>query len=189
MVSTIMEENNELETRLVEREEAIEIENEKSLVRRSWEESRLIWRTAFPAVLFRLSVFGVQVVTQSFIGHISQVELAAYSLVQSISVKFANGVLVRVAIGTGSQTKVAYVNIISYYLIGIPIGCVLAYVADYGITGIWIGLICGIVTQGIFLAYVTLRIDWTIEIDRATQRLNRYNLDRDQKGNANSSAS
>ena len=38
--------------------------------------------------------------------------------------------LTGVAVGAGWQGIVAYVNIASYYLIGIPIGVVLGYVAN-----------------------------------------------------------
>lgn len=35
-----------------------------------------------------------------------------------------------VAVGAGWQSIVAYVNIASYYIVGIPIGAVLGYVVD-----------------------------------------------------------
>ena len=37
-------------------------------------------------------------------------------------------ILTGVAVGAGWQSIVAYVNIASYYLIGIPIGAVLGYI-------------------------------------------------------------
>lgn len=39
-------------------------------------------------------------------------------------------VLTGVAVGAGWQSIVAYVNIASYYLVGIPIGAVLGYIID-----------------------------------------------------------
>lgn len=33
------------------------------------------------------------------------------------------------AVGSGRQSTVAYVNIVSYYVIGVPLGVLLAYVA------------------------------------------------------------
>lgn len=38
-----------------------------------------------------------------------------------------------VAIGGGWQGAVAYVNLACYYLIGLPLGYVLGYLADYGV--------------------------------------------------------
>ncbi|GKU98666.1 hypothetical protein SLE2022_056070 [Rubroshorea leprosula] len=77
-------------------EERLLPERKESLRVRVWEESKKIWRVAFPAMLARVSGFGMFVVTQAFIGHISEVELAAYALIQIITVRFANGILVRI---------------------------------------------------------------------------------------------
>lgn len=38
-----------------------------------------------------------------------------------------------VAIGAGFQSVVAYINLGSYYVVGVPVGCVLGYVANLGI--------------------------------------------------------
>ncbi|KAL8137254.1 hypothetical protein V2J09_003255 [Rumex salicifolius] len=94
---------NETERRLLESEAE---KDDPSLLSRIWAENKLVYRTAFPAILFRLSIFAVYPVTQAFIGHISQVELAAYALVQTIVIRFASGV----AVGTGLQAKAAVVN-------------------------------------------------------------------------------
>ena len=64
------------------------------LKRRIWVESKKIWRVTFPGILARVTSFGLIVVTQSFIGHISELELAAYALVQTLIVRFVNGILV-----------------------------------------------------------------------------------------------
>lgn len=61
---------------------------------RVYVESKKIWRVAFPSVVSRVSSFGTIVVTQSFIGHISSVDLAGYALVQTLLVRFVNGILV-----------------------------------------------------------------------------------------------
>lgn len=61
---------------------------------RVYEESKKIWRVALPSIISRVSSFGTIVVTQSFIGHISSVDLAGYALVQTLGIRFVNGVLV-----------------------------------------------------------------------------------------------
>lgn len=61
---------------------------------RIYEESKKIWRIATPGVIARVSSFGTIVVTQAFFGHISAVDLAGFALVQSLSVRLVNGVLV-----------------------------------------------------------------------------------------------
>lgn len=62
-----------------------------------WLETKKLWRIAFPAMLTKLTSFGMFVVTQAFIGHLSNVELAAYSLIQIITVRFAYGILVNIS--------------------------------------------------------------------------------------------
>lgn len=61
---------------------------------RVYEESKKIWRIAIPGILSRLASFGSIVATQSFIGHVSELDLAAYALVQTLVVRFVNGILV-----------------------------------------------------------------------------------------------
>lgn len=62
--------------------------------RKVFDESHKIWRVALPGVLARVASFGTIIVTQSFIGHQSSVALAGYALVQTLTVRFANGILV-----------------------------------------------------------------------------------------------
>lgn len=38
-----------------------------------------------------------------------------------------------VAIGSGWQAVVAYVNLVTYYVIGLPIGCVLGFKTSLGV--------------------------------------------------------
>lgn len=61
-----------------------------------WEESKQLWKIAFPAIVSRVALFGIYVVTQAFIGHIGKLELAAYAIVQIMAIRFAHGILVRI---------------------------------------------------------------------------------------------
>ena len=70
-----------------------EIEN-LSLVKRVWEESKVMWIVAAPAIFTRFTTFGISVISQAFIGHIGSKELAAYALVFTVIIRFANGILV-----------------------------------------------------------------------------------------------
>ncbi|KAJ0439217.1 hypothetical protein HanHA300_Chr16g0622791 [Helianthus annuus] len=78
-----------MQARLLPREE-----EEGELTQRIWDESKRIWRVALPGIISRVSTFGTIVVTQSFIGHINDIDLAGYALVQTLSVRFINGILV-----------------------------------------------------------------------------------------------
>ena len=61
---------------------------------RIWTESKMIWKIAFPAMVARVTSFGMIVVTQAFLGHTGKLELAAFALLQSFIVRFINGILV-----------------------------------------------------------------------------------------------
>ncbi|GFQ08682.1 protein transparent testa 12 [Phtheirospermum japonicum] len=83
-------------------------------------------------------------------------------------------VLSGVANGAGRQGIVAYVNLGSYYLIGIPLGVILGYVIKLQVQGVWIGMIFGTVVQTTILVIMTYRTDWDKEVSLAHKRINRW---------------
>ncbi|KAJ6379784.1 hypothetical protein OIU76_016437 [Salix suchowensis] len=83
-------------------------------------------------------------------------------------------VLSGVAIGAGVQSMVAFVNLGSYYVIGLPVGILLGYVAHLQVTGLWVGLLSGVVVQTLLLSYLTWRIDWEEQVNKASERLGRF---------------
>ncbi|XP_076925735.1 protein DETOXIFICATION 24-like [Bidens hawaiensis] len=89
--------DNGVETKLLRHEE----EQEGALQKRVWDESKKIWRVALPGIIARVSSFGTIVVTQSFVGHVSNIDLAGYALVQTLTVRFINGTL----LGMSSATE------------------------------------------------------------------------------------
>ncbi|XP_072960843.1 protein DETOXIFICATION 20-like isoform X2 [Typha angustifolia] len=92
-------------------------------------------------------------------------------------------VLSGVAVGAGWQSLVAYVNIASYYLIGVPLGIVLGYLIDYQVKGIWIGMIVGTLIQTVVLTLITWRMDWNKQVEMAQERVNRWFLPETEKSN------
>ncbi|XP_068663421.1 protein DETOXIFICATION 20-like [Aristolochia californica] len=91
-------------------------------------------------------------------------------------------VLSGVALGAGWQHIVAYVNIGSYYILGIPLGIVLGYVANLSIRGIWIGMICGIAIQTLVLIIITSKTDWNKQVEQASHRVKKWVVAKDEKG-------
>ncbi|RCV42037.1 hypothetical protein SETIT_9G183000v2 [Setaria italica] len=83
-------------------------------------------------------------------------------------------VLSGVAVGCGWQQFVAYVNIGCYYVVGVPLGALLGFVFKLGVKGIWGGMIGGTVMQTAILLWVTLRTDWSKEVEEAQKRLNKW---------------
>ncbi|KAG5566486.1 hypothetical protein RHGRI_002144 [Rhododendron griersonianum] len=80
---------------------------------------------------------------------------------------FLNGIqpiLSGVAIGSGWQAVVAYVNLTTYYVIGLPIGCVLGFKTDLGAAGLWWGMIIGVLLQTATLIFITARTNWNSEV-------------------------
>ncbi|KAH8493296.1 hypothetical protein Peur_061888 [Populus x canadensis] len=92
----------------------------------------------------------------------------------SILLNGVQPVLSGVAVGCGWQAFVAYVNVGCYYFIGIPLGCVIGFKFDFGVKGIWSGMIGGTLIQTIILLWVTFRTDWNKEVEKATNRLNTW---------------
>ncbi|KAF8395555.1 hypothetical protein HHK36_019503 [Tetracentron sinense] len=73
-------------------------------------------------------------------------------------------VLSGVAVGAGWQSIVAYVNIICYYLVGLPLGILLGYVGKLGVKGIWMGMIGGTLVQTLILLGFTYKTDWDKQV-------------------------
>jgi len=78
-------------------------EEESSLVNKVWEESKLMWTVAAPAIFTRFSSFGVTIISQAYVGHIGSRELAAFALVFTVLIRFANGILVRFLVKSSSN--------------------------------------------------------------------------------------
>ncbi|KAI4347230.1 hypothetical protein L6164_008059 [Bauhinia variegata] len=80
-------------------------------------------------------------------------------------------VLSGTARGCGWQKIGAYVNLGSYYLVGIPSAVLLAFVLHVGGKGLWLGIICALVVQVASLLTITIRTDWEKEAKKATERV------------------
>ncbi|XP_028792994.1 protein DETOXIFICATION 18 [Neltuma alba] len=68
-------------------------------------------------------------------------------LVTSILLDTAQCVLSGVARGCGWQHLAVYVNLGTFYFIGLPISCILGFMTSLTVKGLWIGVICGLVCQ------------------------------------------
>ncbi|CAA3023122.1 DETOXIFICATION 24-like [Olea europaea subsp. europaea] len=81
-----------------------------------------------------------------------------------------------VAIGAGLQTTVAIINIVCFYIIGIPVGALLGYVTHLQVKGIWIGMLCGVVAETLALSFMIWRTNWDHEVAKASARLKTWYL-------------
>ncbi|XP_008226599.1 PREDICTED: protein DETOXIFICATION 18 [Prunus mume] len=83
-------------------------------------------------------------------------------LVISIIVDSVQGVLSGVARGCGWQHLTVYVNIVTFYLIGMTISSLLGFKLKLHAKGLWIGLICGLSCQAATVLYITQSKKWTV---------------------------
>lgn len=74
--------------------------------------------------------------------------------------------------GLGQQRLVFYLNIVGFWLLGVPMGTTLTFVADIGVKGLWYGMSIGIYSSAcIGLYLLRCRTDWTLEAKRAHSRM------------------
>ncbi|KAK4599187.1 hypothetical protein RGQ29_009301 [Quercus rubra] len=84
-------------------------------------------------------------------------------------------ILSGVAVGSGWQAWVAFINLGCYYVVGLPLGLIMGLVFDLGVMGIWGGMILGgTAIQTVILAIITARCDWEKEAEKASIRVNKW---------------
>ncbi|KAH7849238.1 hypothetical protein Vadar_015036 [Vaccinium darrowii] len=105
---------------------------------------------------------------------IEAVDKLSYFLALTILFNSVQPVLSGVAVGSGWQSWVAYINIGCYYFIGIPIGLLLGRVFDFGVKGIWGGMIFGTATQTAILTVITILCDWEKEAQKAVKHVENW---------------
>ncbi|CAN6821515.1 unnamed protein product [Brassica oleracea var. botrytis] len=82
---------------------------------------------------------------------------------------------VGVAVGSGWQSYVAYINLGCYYCIGVPLGFLMGWIFKFGVMGIWAGMMFGgTLVQTMILCFITMRCDWEKEAQIAIVRVNKW---------------
>ncbi|KAL4332294.1 hypothetical protein GQ457_07G014540 [Hibiscus cannabinus] len=98
--------------------------------------------------------------------------LLCISLVtDSIQVVLSAGV----AKGCGWQYIGAYVNVGAFYVMGLPVGIVLGFVAHLKGRGLWLGIVAGSILQTILLSLVAIFTDWEKQVAKAKERISMGN--------------
>lgn len=84
-------------------------------------------------------------------------------------------ILSGVAVGSGWQSYVAYINLGCYYVIGVPLGFLMGWFFNLGVMGIWAGMIFGgTATQTLILSVITIRCDWDKEAEKAKLHITKW---------------
>lgn len=56
--------------------------------------------------------------------------------------------------GAGNTHAGLYVQLLGYWLIGLPVGCYLGFRLHHGAVGLWLGLCAGLIVAGVLLTTV-----------------------------------
>ncbi|RZC23320.1 Protein DETOXIFICATION 27 [Glycine soja] len=116
-------------------------------------------------------------------GYIFSISKAVLDEVNNLSLLLAFTILLNsvqpvlsgVAVGSGWQSYVAYINLDCYYIIGVPLGFLMGWFFNQGVVGIWAGMIFGgTATQTLLLSLITVRCDWDKEAERAKLHLTKW---------------
>ncbi|KAK7830807.1 protein detoxification 19 [Quercus suber] len=78
----------------------------------------------------------------------------------TIFIDSVQAVISGVAKEYGWQHLAIYVNLATFYIIGVPIACGLGFKTNLQAKGLWIGLTCGLSGQVVALFLITLRTKW-----------------------------
>jgi MATE family multidrug resistance protein len=74
--------------------------------------------------------------------------------------------------GLGRQKLCLLLNILGFWVLGVPIGATLSFAASLGVFGLWWGLVIGIYSTAIIgLLILRFRIDWRKEAENSIKRL------------------
>ncbi|XP_073154543.1 protein DETOXIFICATION 16-like [Henckelia pumila] len=73
--------------------------------------------------------------------------------------------------GCGWQKIGAYINLGSYYLLGVPLAILLAFVSHIGGKGLWLGILCALLVQVASLLAIVSRTNWELEAKKAEDRV------------------
>ncbi|PKI69404.1 hypothetical protein CRG98_010202 [Punica granatum] len=89
----------------------------------------------------------------------------------SIVLDSLHGVLSGIARGCGWQDIGAYINLVAYYVCGIPVAALLGFWAHLRGKGLWLGIIVGSFVQTVLLLIVTICTDWEKQANKARERI------------------
>ena len=69
--------------------------------------------------------------------------------------------------GSARPAMGAYVNLGSFYFVGIPMSLLLGFVFKLGLLGLWLGLLAAVMTCAVLTVTAVIRTDWVVQALRA----------------------
>ncbi|XP_021288522.1 protein DETOXIFICATION 2-like [Herrania umbratica] len=127
------------------------------------------------ALFFSRHIIGYAYSNEKPVVH--QVAVMAPLLCISLVTDSMQVVLSGVAKGCGWQHKGAYVNLGAFYLIGLPMGIILGFVAHSNGRGLWIGIVAGSIVQTILLSLFVIFNNWDKQVAKAKDRIGRSSME------------
>jgi MATE family multidrug resistance protein len=91
-------------------------------------------------------------------------------------------ILSAVIIACGLQGKVTAYILAAYWLVGLPLGGFMAYQLDFGLYGIWYGMLIAVTIHFCTYAFVTARLDWPEQARAAVAQARKTVADGDDGG-------
>ncbi|RZB61618.1 Protein DETOXIFICATION 34 isoform D [Glycine soja] len=100
----------------------------------------------------------------------------AYLLGVSMVINSASQVMSGVAVGSGWQVMVGYINLACYYVVGLPIGIFLGFNQHLGVKGLWGGTMCGRILQMLALLIIIWKTNWSKEVEQTAHRMRIWSI-------------
>ena len=119
-------------------------------------------------MIFKTSIGFIFTSDEAIVGLVSQVipVVALFQFFDGTQAVFG-GVLR----GMGHQIVGAFFNLMAFYVVNIPLGILLTFVAHQGIIGLWIGLAVALFLVSTSLLIRLLLVDWDKEVKKAADRM------------------
>ena len=73
--------------------------------------------------------------------------------------------------GLGRQKLVFRLNMLGFWVLGVPLGAILTFAVGLGVFGLWWGMVIGIYLSAALGLYFLRRVDWNNEAKKAEKRL------------------
>ncbi|XP_074279400.1 protein DETOXIFICATION 26-like [Silene latifolia] len=77
-------------------------------MKETWEEVKKVWKIAGPSIFCRVAMFALTIITQSLAGHLSDLDLAAFSIVTTLLISISFGFLLGMATALETLCGQAY---------------------------------------------------------------------------------
>ncbi|XP_027346500.1 protein DETOXIFICATION 49-like [Abrus precatorius] len=79
--------------------------------------------------------------------------------------------------GSARPTLGANINLVSFYIVGLPVALLMGFVFDLGLLGLLLGLLAAQIVCAIVMVVVLARTDWTEQANRARELVGEINED------------